>query len=191
MSMGPGARLALADRCVERIIEVLGPVAEEVAAAGSVRRRRPQVGDIELVVRPRMHPDLFGDETPELEPLHAALNELGNRIKGGDRYVRIDLGKMGDLPFFALDVFIVHPPAQWGSILAIRTGPWDLSREIVTMMRHRGYRHENGHARRIDTGELVPPPTEEAFFALAGVEYVEPHERDSLAERLLGPGANR
>lgn len=189
--MGPGTRLALADRCVERLTELLEPFAAEIAPAGSVRRRRTQVGDLELVIRPNMHPDLFGGETPELEPLHRALNELGNRIKGGDRYVRIDLGKMGDLPLFALDVFIVHPPAQWGSILAIRTGPWDLSKHVVSKMKANGYRHKDGHARRSDTGELVPTPTEEAFFALAGVEYVEPHERDSLAERLLGPGAKR
>ena len=182
MSIGPRIRrteaLALAHEAMER----MRPTVARVEIAGSVRRRQKTVGDIELVAEPHFNGDLFGGETPVTEPVRAALHELGTWVRGGQRMMQVTdlLGREG----VRLDLNLVHPPAQWGSILAIRTGPYQLGQYCMTAMRPRGYRHRDGHAVRIDTGELVPTPEEEDFFRLAGVPCLPPERREAQAAEL-------
>lgn len=166
------------------------PHVVRLKAAGSLRRRNITVGDLEIVAEPRMvEADLFGTLAPDLGPLKQELESMGQIVRNGSRFIQV-LGLLGHTGL-ALDLFLVHPPAQWGSILAIRTGPWQLGRYCVTAMKERGYAHKEGHVVRTDTGEVIPTPTEEAFFELAGVECVPPFRRDELARRLEAKGATR
>jgi DNA polymerase/3'-5' exonuclease PolX len=141
------------------------------------------VGDLELVAVPRMEADLLGPTGhPDLLGLEAELEKMGRRVKGGERYLRY-AGLLGSA--LDLDLFLVHPPAEWGSIFAIRTGPAALGRYCVQKMRDElGLRHVDGHVRDARTGELRPTPTERDFFELAQVELVSPEHRAALAQRL-------
>ena len=60
---------------------------------------------------------------------------------------------------FKLEVYLVHPPAQWGTLLAIRTGPWELGRHAVTLILAGGWRVGDGlfwvHSMRSSGGSLV------------------------------------
>lgn len=165
-----------------RLTEELKSVVARSKVAGSLRRRRPEVGDIELVIEPHLvEVDLFGRHDPGLEEIRAVVQEWGTILKGGDRMIQVvDVyGKVG----LKVDLFLVHPPAQWGSILAIRTGPAELGQLAVTLMRERGFRHRSGYAVNVATGAPVPTPTEEAFFELAGLPCLPPARRDSPAAR--------
>lgn len=182
--MSTGQRLTWAEAYdfAKAVADALAPHVEIIKCVGSVRRRRPTVGDIEFLARPRFDVDLLGERTPVIEPVKKALLELGTWVQGGERAMRIkDLFGHKDL---RIELYLVHPPSAWGSQLAIRTGPGDLGKYVVTKMQEYGYRHDAGHAQRIDTGEVVPTDTEEQFFALAKVECVPPHQRDLLAESL-------
>lgn len=184
MSAGTRLTLGRALEIVERVVADLEPTVAEIKCVGSVRRRRPDVGDIELLARPLVDVDLFGAQAPRLDILRASLMEMGAWVKGGDRMMQItDLHGVKGLN---LDLFICTPPAAWGSLLAIRTGPAALGQYVVTKMRRFRYRHVDGHA--LDTSQhpptLVPTDTEEQFFALAQVPCVPPPERDALMERL-------
>ncbi len=157
-------------------------------AVGSVRRRRDFVGDLEFLVEPRMiDADLFGTKAPDVEPLKAALLQLGTWVKGGTRQMVITdfNGREG----LKLELYLCHPPAQWGSLLAIRTGPWELSREAVSKMRALGRRHVDGHVLNAG-GETTPTPTEEAFFAAAGLPCLPPRARDQFAGELQAGKVN-
>jgi len=182
--MSTGARIPWADAyaLAEEVAERLAPVVGRLKCVGSVRRRKPTVGDLEFVAGPIMHADLFGGETPVLDPIRHVMHELGTWVKGGDRMMQVTdlLGRRG----LTLDLYVVHPPAAWGSQVAIRTGPADLGHYVVTACRRYGYRHDQGHAQRLDTGEAVPTDTEEEFFALAEVPCVPPPDREALAKRL-------
>ena len=57
----------------------------------------------------------------------------------------------GELP---VDLFIVHPPAEWGVIFALRTGPGDWNVRLV-----------------------IACPEEADFFRALGQAWVEPWER--------------
>lgn len=177
MSTGVRLRFAEAISIASSVSSRLGPHVERAKCVGSLRRRRDTVGDIEFVVEPRMRTvDLFGATAPDLEALRADLAEWSTWVKGGERMWQVTdvFGREG----VTLDLYFVHPPAEWGSIVAIRTGPWQLGRIAVTRLRERGTPHVDGHV----PGH--PTPEEEDFFRLAGLECRPPHERDAYAEEV-------
>lgn len=179
--------LQYADWLAGHVVTRISPFLKRVEIAGSIRRRRPQVGDIEIVAEPHLNPDLFaGHATPVLDDLRKSLSEIGTLLKNGDRYIQAHLTKTDQ----KLDLFLVWPPANWGSILAIRTGPARLGQYVVTHCRESRIMHTQGHAVHMDTGEILTTATEADFFALAGVECVPPEDRDALADRLLAGGSS-
>lgn len=181
MSLGRRIPLKRALEIAREISELLAPVVERSKVAGSVRRQRPVVSDLEIVVAPRMQMDLLGSGTPEIEPIRKKLHELGDWVKGGTRYVKITnvLGHEG----LSLDTFIVHPPAVWPVQLAIRTGPAELSKWAVTRMRQFGRQCEGGRILDMRTGAEVPCESEEQFFQYAQLPFLPPRLRDSAGAR--------
>lgn len=179
-SQGPGLPWDDAFALASEVAVHLEPWCVRSKCVGSVRRRRPECGDIEFVVEPHASVDLLGEKTPLIEPVRAAVQELGDWVKGGDRMMQVTdlMGRYG----VKLEVYLVIPPASWGSLVAIRTGPADLGKYVVTRCRERGYVHAKGFAKR--GGVRIPTDTEEQFFALADVPCVPPHQRDALADRL-------
>jgi DNA polymerase/3'-5' exonuclease PolX len=119
--------------------------------------------------------DLLGTPMPALGEVYALAESWGRITKQGPRFVQVN-HKEG----MRVDLFLVHPPAQWGSILAIRTGPAALGRELMVGLKRRGLEHRDGGVYR--GTELVPVPDEETLFGLAGITLVPPHRRDALVE---------
>lgn len=183
MSHGRGVPWPAAWELALEVARRLRPFVQRIEVAGSIRRRAALVGDIELVAEPLPSTDLFGPAGIDLEGLKKELEEIGEWVRGGDRYIRIRK-VLGDRRL-DLDLFLVHPPAEWGSILAIRTGPASLGKLCVAKMRDEGLQHTGGHVvETIERGETVPTPTEEEFFRLAGIPCMAPQYRESLAQRL-------
>lgn len=183
MSAGPKFNRKRALAVAEEVRKYLAPTVERIELAGSLRRGRERVGDVEFVAVPKVEPTLFGDGGPDLERIRYALVGLGRWVKGGDRMMQVTdvLGRLG----LKLELYLVSPPAQWGSIFAIRTGPAPLGQACVSRMIPRGLRHRSGRVVVGATGETIPTPTEEDFFRLADVPYVPPEDRDLLAKRVL------
>lgn len=191
MSSGGGILFDRAYGMIVPVARALQEVAEEVKIAGSLRRRKPWVGDLELVVRPRSTTNLFDEATPLVEPIVERLRELGEIKIGGRapdraRFVQIEIDSG-----VRVDTFIVHPPAEWGTILAIRTGPAELGRLAVTRMRANGVRCVDGHLVRGAKNEPVPTPTEAEFFEAAGLPCLPPRERDTYRTRIGLPERSR
>jgi DNA polymerase/3'-5' exonuclease PolX len=176
MSLGDRVPLARAMELAKRLSDELSPLLTRVRVAGSVRRQRPIVSDIEFVAEPLFTEDLFGGRSPQLEALKRKCAELGRVHKNGDRFIQVKevLGTSQ-----TMDLFLVHPPAEWGPILAIRTGPAELSQRAVTLMHGNGCRSENGRIISLRTGDVIPCPDEETFFRLAGLRHLPPRFRDS------------
>jgi DNA polymerase/3'-5' exonuclease PolX len=155
-------------------LDLLRPHTDRAELAGSIRRLRPTVGDIEIVAEPSSVVDgLFGEERLSLPEIRAACDKMGRVTKGGERMIQVaDVFGSG----ITLDLFLVHPPAEWGVILAIRTGPAPFSRALVTRIKGRLWRCKDGWVRD-DSGRRVPCPTEREFFAAAGLAYLAPEDR--------------
>jgi len=125
------------------ITALLWPFVEQIEIAGSIRRRKPVVSDIELVCIPRIErtaTDLFGNAFVETDFLHSACErytangtfahrlDKNGRRSFGERYKRLLHVESG----IALDLFSVKAPAQWGVVFAIRTGSAEFTQRFVT-----------------------------------------------------------
>ena len=168
--------LAQARQIAESVIVRLEPYCERIEIAGSIRRQKPEVGDIEIVAIPKPTFDLFG--TPGMEPHQLDIvtwEDFGNMVKGGHKYKQIELREGVNL-----DLFIVTPPAQWGIQFLIRTGSADFSHRFVT---HKGQGGLLPGYLRVQDGaiwsnnHIIPTPEEIDVFNLAGVEYISPEKR--------------
>src|SRR5574341_303735 len=153
----------------EKVIERLRPFCERIEIAGSLRRLRPEVGDIEIVAVPKSYDlDLFGVATPNHSLDSVDWKEYGKFLLGGHKYKKIWLHEE-----IQLDLFIVTHPAQWGTVFLIRTGSADFSHRFVTP-RAKGsllpsyLREKDGAIWR--NNRIIKTPEEKDVFDLAGVK---------------------
>ncbi len=171
-------RIELADEIVKtEILPALAPHCERIEVAGSVRRRRQDVGDIEIVCIPRQTPyiDLFGTQTEPVPEFVGAVN-LWQKIKGEPtgRYTQRQLPYGGPV----VDIFIARPE-NWGLIFAIRTGSARFSYEVLaTGWTKAGYNSVDGMLTRRSDGEQVQVREERDLFELIKAPWREPTERE-------------
>lgn len=116
------------------------PYCERLNIAGSVRRGKQEVHDIEIVCQPKKVKvgmvDLFGEDTRKEEvtaDFVKTVRELGKVIKGkpDGRMMQIELKNPFDGPYFImLDLFMPQPHDYFRQY-AIRTGSADYSHKVI------------------------------------------------------------
>jgi DNA polymerase/3'-5' exonuclease PolX len=184
--------LKQAQEIAETIRAEMEPFCERVSIAGSIRRGKPEVKDVELVAVPCWEPgptrSLFDAAGALQNRLHSWALSAEQRgavrwIKPGTsdvipwppkpdgKYWRGLLGSSG----LKLDLFLTTPE-NWGITLAIRTGSAEFSRALVTHALRIGMRAQHG-ALWGREGQPLPTPTEESVFEALGLEWREPSER--------------
>lgn len=168
------APLAEAANVAQKIVQLLRPWTTRAEIAGSVRRRKPEVKDIEVVCEPARSMGILEDRYM-VDEIREVARFWGQTPKNGERYIQVENVLDSGLK---LDLFLVHPPAEWGPILAIRTGPAAFSEMLVTRIKGRLWRCQEGRVVN-ELGEVVPCPTEEDFFRAAGLEYLPPERRSA------------
>lgn len=186
----PPAQKYAREEALETAEDFLSRVSEccEMASiAGSIRRLKPRVKDMEIVVQPVFDTNLLGDvdyDSPtKLDHLldemlaDGTLEKRPREVRGERQYVWGRKYKAGIYRSIPLDLFIVIPPAEWGAVFAIRTGSADFSQALVTMARDQGLQCKEGHLVNMATGETVHTPSEKAFFREVGAHWREPQNR--------------
>jgi DNA polymerase/3'-5' exonuclease PolX len=166
-------RLEQAERIAERVKAELTPHCERIEIAGSIRRRKPEVGDIEIVCIPAVvRGGLFGDLV-ERSPGVCRVVDQWRAIKGkaSGKYTQRELPDEIKLDVFTATV------ENWGLIVAIRTGSADYSHNVLAAgWVRRGYVSKDGMLHRGD--EPVVVREERDLFELIPVPWVEPERRD-------------
>jgi hypothetical protein len=234
----------------DHIAELIGPHVERVEVAGSIRRGRPDVKDIELVVQRKETSGmdgLFADDADDGDPLLSwarsqkavqwvktgtstfeptppragarymrgvlwgrrpdmCASTIGSRCPDcvGSGVVRVALAAGGlkkahgadgvtestcarcngwrYLLARKLDIFIATR-SNWGMVMAIRTGPADFSKALVTYARRVGYEAAEGGLRRVrldgppQKEDWVNAPDEATVFRTLNIEWVDPGRR--------------
>lgn len=121
--------LDYATEIAEKTLAQLSPYCERIELAGSIRRKKSEVKDIEIVLIPRVK-DL---------PILKKQIDKWEKVKGKFPclYTQRRL-----LEGINLDLFIATPD-NWGLQLAIRTGPANYSHHVLAM----GWSKEGYHSK--------------------------------------------
>lgn len=158
-----------------KYLRMFDPHCEEIQIAGSIRREKPEVKDIELVCIPKRieeMSDLFGSVIVNSEGFIKLVNSF-NRTKGNGegKYTQLILDEG-----IKLDLFIADE-INFGLLFMLRTGSAEFSKRMVTEIKQNGYRSDHGYLIRYYNNEVVPVRTEAEFFRVTGMKFVNPVER--------------
>jgi DNA polymerase/3'-5' exonuclease PolX len=177
----------LAADVATKIISELAPSCERICFAGSLRRRKSEVGDIEILYIPKTaivtEQHLFGEPANLTNRAIAALETIGllsrrKNIKGneafGDR-IKLMIHPASGIP---VDLFSTTTEA-WHNYLVCRTGGAASNTRIASLARSRGYKWEPYSAGFVDPsdGRVFAMPSERDVFRFVGLDYEEPWER--------------
>lgn len=150
----------------ERLKGELAPHCYRIEIAGSIRRKKSECKDIELVAIPKPY------DTGLFESGLATVVNKWQKVKGElpCRYTQRLLPEG-----VKLDLFFASPE-NWGLIFALRTGSADFSHKVLAgTWVGLGYHSAGGMLRR--QGREVAVHEEEDLFSMLHLAWVSPEER--------------
>lgn len=180
-------------RAAERVVELLRDGCERIEIAGSIRRASVDVKDIEIVCVPKFGRGLFDEKAFDLLNETVRLRRREKKLQWRTRNGAMGapepddltdrkyyaLGTVEDAPW-PIDVFCVRPPAQWGAIMAIRTGPAEYAQRLVTNAHKQQLKCIDGRLVSIalkTNGVERATPDERDFIEACGMPYLSPNLR--------------
>ena len=178
MSEGLKVPYSEAKQFADDLLILLGDHFERLEIAGSLRRKKALVGDIELVgILQTIKVGLFGFS--EILPTRAVIELMGRfgykAEKAGEKYIKfVSNRKMN------VDLFLCTPET-WGCIFMIRTGSAEFSRRMMTKKSFRGWCPDSMQfcgGRLWWDGVALDTPEEEDVFREMGIPYMLPEERE-------------
>lgn len=158
----------------ETLVSRFAPNCERIEIAGSLRRLKSEIGDIEIVAIP----------TPALyEQLDTLLTDgkirHGQPKRWGQKLRTFLFDTIGGYTI-QVDLFLQPDPATWGCNMMIRTGSQEFSKRMVTERSKGGFMPDGYQIReaRVWRGDTaLPTPDELDVFMLWGMACVEPWDR--------------
>jgi len=175
----------IADRIVDRLL----PACHRIVVAGSIRRRKPMVSDIEIlyVDQTEMRPspyDMF--KTAVFNHADQAIREMER-----DGTLKRRLNKMGNETYGELNKLMVHVASgipvdlfasterNFPNALVMRTGPKELNERIAVAARKKGFTWKvyGSGFESLTTGEIVTVASEREVFEFVDMAYLLPESR--------------
>jgi len=161
-------KLAEALDLAHKAVGELRPYCHRIEIAGSIRRKKPQVGDIELVCI----------------PMGAKLFRFVDAVNKWPRIKGLPTGKYTQREYHGIkiDLFICNPKT-WACNFAIRTGSAEFSHGLAIRAREIGLCFKNAQLWRMsfDEPRLSPLSTyineEVDVFTALRIKWVEPENR--------------
>jgi DNA polymerase (family 10) len=160
--------LERAQKTAEAIIKRLEPYCKKredgkpyIQVAGSIRRRRPWVNDVDLILIPS---DLWN--------LHHEIMGLGQTQAAGGKIMRVMVGSI------QVDIYIASEET-WATLLLIRTGSADNNIRLCSRARELNWQlHADGSGLFDQNGKRIAGDTELSIYNALGLKWQEPWERN-------------
>jgi DNA polymerase/3'-5' exonuclease PolX len=168
------------------MVKWLTPHCERIICAGSLRRRKLEVGDVEILFIPKrlpMRDGLFDIKWFEqTEIAFAAMfggglipkrrNSFGSETWGEKNRLAVHVGSGIPVDFF------LACEANWFNYLVCRTGSAESNVRIASTAQARGWKwNPFGTGFTDEEGNLVRVEAERDVFELLGLPYLEPWKR--------------
>jgi len=168
------------------IIDALSSACSRICYAGSLRREKPDVGDIEILYIPKFEVQQQGlffepvnvNKADEMiraytngGMLECRLNAKGSKVYGEKNKLMRHVASGIPVDLFAATA------DNWYNYLVCRTGPADSNKAICNAAIKKGWKW-NPYGRGFSRGaEVRPMESEEAVFEFVGLRYREPRDR--------------
>lgn len=147
-----------------KVVEQLYLHCERITVAGSIRRRRPEVNDIDLVLIPQ--------DRARLDYVLMSLGKDGKMKMAGPKIARVAMEEID------LDVYYATEE-NWATLLLIRTGSTGNNKRLCSIAKDRGWRlAASGDGLFNEDDVRIAGDTEQSIFDALGIAYLEPWERD-------------
>ena len=152
--------LAQAQKIAAEVVKRLSPYCRRIAVAGSIRRKKPMVNDIDIVLIPS-----------DLWLLHAELLKMGQVKMSGAKIIRVMIG------IRQVDIYVADEET-WATLLLIRTGSKESNIHLASLAKKQGWHlAASGDGLFNKTGQRVAGDTEQSIFLALGLPYKEPEKR--------------
>ena len=174
-------KLADAKVLADRICTVLGPFCERVEIAGSIRRGRSEVGDVDIVALPKavdLPGGLVGTVHWNVSQVWKTL--IPRAFKKSWMTVEASGQELLRSSFldgaFQVDVYRAKPET-WGVILLVRTGSKEHNVKLCSIAQSKGLKLSASHGI-LDNSGIIACRTEEGIFQALGLKFIEPKDRE-------------
>jgi len=156
-------KLEVAQKIAAEVIERLSPYCQKIETAGSIRRRKEIVHDIDLVLIPSDAWNLEGEVLALASPFHPKMS--------GEKLKRFDYnGAQVDL-YYAT-------PQTWATLLLIRTGSAKNNIRLCSRAKDMGWHlAASGDGLFNEKEERIAGDSEISIYNALGLPYQRPEER--------------
>ncbi len=163
--------LEKAKKIADEVVEKLSPFCERIAIAGSIRRQKSYVRDIDIVLIPSNQGQVL-----------AVLQSLGRIKSGGGKRIAVGMGFTKGID---LDVYVATNET-WATLLLIRTGSTSHNVKLCKLALQKGMKlHANGSGlfkvtndEREEFEERIAGESETSIFEKLGLPYLAPEKRE-------------
>lgn len=157
----------------QNIQKVIEPFVDTMELAGSLRRKKDTIKDIDILIR------------EEKEKFKETLDCCLAALEGDD--IEVEIVTRGDVkaslrvkvnysPKMRVDLWMVEPYC-WGSYLNYATGSKEHNVILREKAKEMGLLVNEKGIFKVDTGERIGGENEHDLYNILGIDYVEPTER--------------
>lgn len=155
-------KLEEAKKIADEVVAHLSPFCKRIEVAGSIRRKRPIVGDVDIVLIPS---DLWN--------INREILALGPVKMSGMKIQRVESYK--GIP---IDIYFATDES-WATLLLIRIGSKENNIRLCSLAKKRWWRlAANGDGLFNEKGERIAGDTEASIFEALGLAYQPPEARE-------------
>lgn len=152
--------LERAQKIASEVVKRLSPYCWRIEVVGSIRRGKPQVRDIDIVLIPS---DLWN--------LHHEIMGMGQVRMSGSKIMRVMVNST------QVDIYVASEET-WATLLLIRTGSAENNIRLATLAKKRGWHlAASGEGLFNQEGERVAGDSEESIYEALGLPWQRPEER--------------
>lgn len=161
-----GDALPAAELILQQLMAL--PGVKQGVVAGSIRRGRPTIGDIDLLIT--------AEDPAAAMSTFVHMDTVARILGSGETKSSVELhsGVQVDLR--------VLPPERWGTALQYFTGSQAHNIATRDFALRRGYTLNESAFTRLDNGEHTACATEEEVYAFLGLPFIPPELRENWGE---------
>lgn len=167
---GPAPRITLsrAEREAAPIADAMSrlPWVEDFVVAGSIRRCKPTVGDLDMLAATR--------ESERVTDAFVSLPQIRDVLSRGE-HTRVVLRSGLEADLWVVD------PSGWGAALSYATGSREHTLELRRAAVRRGWSIKTDHVLD-ERGHKLPVETEAQFYRTLGMHWMPPEIRENRGE---------